>query len=62
MTNCPYPCPNRCAGCQIACPTSKAHEAEKAVRYAQEQREYAVRDVRVQAILKAKKKRHLIYS
>ena len=62
MTNCPYPCPTRCVGCQIACPISQAHEAEKQARYAQQQRDFAVRDVHIQAVIKAERKKHLAYS
>jgi len=61
MTNCPIDCPTRTAGCQISCPISKAHEAEKHARYAKQQAERISQDIHINAILKAKRKRHLVY-
>ena len=48
--------------CHSSCPVSIAHEAEKKAKYAQQQSDYAIRDVHVTAILKVKKRKHLIYS
>ena len=48
--------------CHAKCIENGTFEAEKQARYAQQQAEYIANDVHITAILKVKKRKHLIYS
>ena len=47
--------------CHAKCIENGTFEAEKQARYAQQQTDYAIRDVHIQAVLRAEKKKHLAY-